>query len=250
MPPPAEGKPSSLSSFDSGFDGAGCSPLEVAGCSSSSGGGGREAWQGLPGVTGLRESFRPSTASPQTHSGNLSGALDTEDLREAFDFGSVGNSPRASVQVAPQIKLDSLNFQIKVQRSATPPQNPWLSLPVDELENSYTVTITQNPPGEQKAPQHRRNHSSGSRDQPTQTEVPASPLSDARPPAGDVTPLTPPPPQSGIGAEALSPIRHLLSSTITDHGKDKSDCTTEGNPTLIWDSYDLHHQDHPNAHER
>ncbi|XP_056436727.1 uncharacterized protein LOC130374150 isoform X1 [Gadus chalcogrammus] len=240
MPPQTEGKPSSLSSFDSGFDGAGCSPLEAA---AGGGGGGREAWQGLSGGTGSRESFRPSGAPPRTHAENSSGALDAEDLKEAFDFGSVGNSSRASVQVVPKIKLDSLNFQIKVQRSATPPQNPWLSLPVDDLENSYTVTITQNPPGQQKAPDLSRNHSSGSRDQPTQTEVPASPLSDAGPPAADgILPSL-----GGNRDPGLSPIRHLLSSTITD-GMEKSECTAEGNPTLIWDSYDLHDQNH--AHER
>ena len=240
MPPQTEGKPSSLSSFDSGFDGAGCSPLEAA---AGGGGGGTEAWQGLSGGTGSRESFRPSGAPPRTHAENSSGALDAEDLKEAFDFGSVGNSSRASVQVVPKIKLDSLNFQIKVQRSATPPQNPWLSLPVDDLENSYTVTITQNPPGQQKAPDLSRNHSSGSRDQPTQTEVPASPLSDARPPAADgILPSL-----GGNRDPGLSPIRHLLSSTITD-GMEKSECTAEGNPTLIWDSYDFHDQNH--AHER
>ncbi|CAL8316333.1 unnamed protein product [Boreogadus saida] len=239
MPPQTEGKPSSLSSFDSGFDGAGCSPLEAGG----GGGGGREAWQGLSGGTGSRESFRPSGAPPRTPAENSSGALDVEDLKEAFDFGSVGNSSRASVQSVPKIKLDSLNFQIKVQRSATPPQNPWLSLPVDDLENSYTVTITQNPPGQQKAPDLSRSHSSGSRDQPTQTEVPASPLSDVGPPAADgVLPS-----HGGNRAPGLSPIRHLLSSTITD-GMEKSECTAEGNPTLIWDSYDLHDQNH--AHER
>ncbi|CAL8315123.1 unnamed protein product [Lota lota] len=240
MPPPTEGKPSSLSSFDSGFDGAGCSPLEAAGCC-----GGREVWQGLSGVTGLRESLRPPAGPPQTHTENFSGALHTEDLREAFDFGSVGNSSRASIQITPKIKLESLNFEIKVQRSATPPQNPWLSLPVDDLENSYTVTITQNTPGQQKVPELSRNHSSGSRDQPTQTEVPASTMSDVGPQAGDGTLQS----QSGIGDPGLSPISHLLSSTITD-GNVKSDCTTEENPTLIWDSYDLHDQNHHNAHER
>ncbi|KAK0138289.1 Actin-101 [Merluccius polli] len=240
-PPPTEGKPSSLSSFDSGFDGAGCSPGEAGGV-----GGGREGWQGLSGLTGSRESFRPPARPPQTHKENLSGPSDSEDLREAFDFGSVGNSSRASIQIVPKMKLDSLNFEIKVQRSATPPQNPWLSLPVDDLENSYTVTITQNPPG-QTVPEPRlsRHQSNGSRDQPTQTEVPASTQSDDGGPHTEDWTLQS---QSGLGDPGLSPIRHLLSSTITD-GKDKSDCTTEGNPTMIWDSYDLHDQNQHSAHE-
>ncbi|KAG7258158.1 hypothetical protein CRUP_031583 [Coryphaenoides rupestris] len=234
MPPPTEGKPSSLSSFDSGFDGAGCSPLEVGGCSVS--GGGREGWRGQSVLSGSRESFGPPTRSPQTHKDNLSVASDSEDLREAFNFGSAGNSSRASIQIVPKIKLDSLNFEIKVQRSATPPQNPWLSLPVDDLEKSYTVTITPNTP----EPRLSRNHSSGSRDQPTQTEAPASTQSDGGPHMEDWAPQSPP----GLRDPGLSPIQGLLSSTITD-GKDKSDCTTEGNPTLIWDSYDLHDQNHP-----
>jgi len=236
MPPPTEGKPSSLSSFDSGFDGAGCSPLEAGGCSVS--GGGREGWRGQSVLSGSRESFGPPTRSPQTHKDNFSVASDSVDPREAFDFGSARNSSRASIQIVPKIKLDSLNFEIKVQRSATPPQNPWLSLPVDDLEKSYTVTITPNP--NTPEPRLSRSQSGGSRDQPTQTEAPASTRSDGGPHTEDWAPQSP----SGLRDPGLSPIRGLLSSTITD-GKDKSDCTTEGNPTLVWDSYDLHDQNHP-----
>lgn len=233
MPPPTEGKPSSLSSFDSGFDGAGCSPLEAA-APTGGGGGGSDVWQGQSVLSGSRESFGPPTRSPQTHKDNLSVASDSEDLREAFDFGSAGCSSRASIQIVPKLKLDSLNFEIKVQRSATPPQNPWLSLPVDDLEKSYTVTITPNTP----EPRVSRSQSGGSRDQPTQTEATAM-----TPPNGE--PHTDPESPCRLRDPGLSPIRDLLSSTITD-GKDKSDCTTEGNPTLIWDSYDLHDQNDQN----
>ncbi|KAJ3606230.1 hypothetical protein NHX12_025750, partial [Muraenolepis orangiensis] len=237
-PPPTERMPSSLSS-DSGFHGTGCSPLEA--------GSGREVWRGLPNLTG---SIRQP---PQTHT--VSGVSDSEDLREAFDFGSVGNSSRASIQIIPKVNFESLNFEIKVQRSATPPQNPWLSLPVDDLEKSYTVTITKNTPEQQNVPEPHlsrnqsngsRDQPNGSRDQPTQTEVPASTLTNGGLLTEDRSALS----QSGLGDLGLSPIRHLLSSTstITD-GKDTSDCTVEGNHTLIWDSYDLHHQNHHSAHE-
>ncbi|AWO97741.1 Hypothetical protein SMAX5B_021428 [Scophthalmus maximus] len=39
----------------------------------------------------------------------------------------------------------------------------------------------------------------------------------------------------------LSPIRNVLSSTVTDE-RDESICTTEGIPSLLWDFYDLHYQ--------
>ncbi|KAM6992313.1 uncharacterized protein LKV04_008366 [Tautogolabrus adspersus] len=209
----AEGKPASLSSFDSGFDGAGSSPLEIRDC------------------------VRPALIRPQTHRENLCSVSDCEDLRDEFDFGSVGNSSRASIQIIPKVCVESLNFEIKVKRSAALPSNPWLSLPVDDLENSYTVTITQNatpqkrdlqPPSEPCSQSNR-----SLRDQPTQTEV----LNTSQPQIRDWILNS----QSGLDDPELSPIRNILSSTITEQ-RDKSACT-EGVPTLLWDSYDLHNQE-------
>ncbi|XP_074540905.1 uncharacterized protein LOC141801666 [Halichoeres trimaculatus] len=205
-PGSAEGKPASLSSFDSGFDGAGSSQLEI------------------------RDSVRPPLIQPQTHRENLCSVSDSEE----FDFGSVGNSSRASIQIIPKASVESLNFEIKVKRSAALPSNPWLSLPVDDLQNSYTVTITQNP-----TPQKRdlQSPSSRCRDQPTQTEV----LSSTHPGQTQTRDWVLHS-QSSLDDPELSPIRNILSSTITDQ-KDKSACTTEGVPTLLWDSYDLHDQE-------
>ncbi|KAF7658369.1 hypothetical protein LDENG_00013510 [Lucifuga dentata] len=229
----AECKPPSLSSFDSGFDGAGSSQLEA--------GGGREGWEGVCRLVKNRDSVRPAISQPDIHEENICSVSDSEDSdpREEFDFGSVGNSSRASIQIIPKVTVDSLNFEIKVKRSAALPTNPWLSLPVDDLENSYTVTITQNPPAQQrdpKSPHSEANQSSKSRDQPTQTEISSS--AQSRQPQARNWRLHS---QSSFEDPDLSPICNVLSSTITD-GRDKASCTIEGIPTLLWDSYDLHDQ--------
>ncbi|XP_068565129.1 uncharacterized protein si:ch211-241j12.3 [Cebidichthys violaceus] len=210
----AEGKPPSLSSFDSGFDGAASSQPE--------------AWGGREGAS----------VRPRVHKEITSSASDCED------GGSVGSSSGASIQIVPKVTADSLNLEIKVKRSAALPNNPWLSLPVDDLENSYTVTITQNPTPQKRElpsrnppdPRTSADQSDGSRDRPAQTEV-LSGTRPAGPQSGDWTMHS----QSSVEDPELSPVRHLLSSTITD-GRDKSVCTTEGIPTLLWDSYDLHDQ--------
>ncbi|XP_067428064.1 uncharacterized protein [Thunnus thynnus] len=232
----AEGKPPSLSSFDSGFDGVGSSQLEAWG--------GREGVEGVSRLSGTRDSVRPALSQPQIYEENISSVSDSEDHREEFDFGSVGNSSRASIQIIPKVTVDSLNFEIKVKRSAALPNNPWLSLPVDDLENSYTVTITQNPTPQKRDlqfhdpsdPHANANQTNGSRDQPTQTEVLSS--TQPRGPRNRDWILHS---QSSLDDPELSPICNILSSTITD-GRDKSGCTTEGIPTLLWDSYDLHDQ--------
>nr|XP_040015806.1 uncharacterized protein LOC120807635 isoform X2 [Gasterosteus aculeatus aculeatus] len=209
----SEGKPPSFSSFDSGFDGAGTNQPEACG-------GG--------------DCARRAESQPGLHQENGAGVSGGEDPREEFDFGSLGNSSRASIRVVPKAAVESLNLEIKVKRSAPAPNNPWLSLPIDDLENSYTVTITQNPTPQKSALQSREpadpDQPDGSRDQPTQTEA-----------------LTGTPPARPLSADwrmrpQSSPEdRHILSSTITQGG-DGSVCTTEGIPTLLWDSYDLRDQ--------
>lgn len=232
----AEVKPPSLSSFDSGFDGAGSSQLEA---------GGREGVEGLSRLPGTRDSVRPAISQPQIHEENISSISDSDDHREEFDFGSVGNSSRASIQIIPKVNVDSLNFEIKVKRSAALPNNPWLSLPVDDLENSYTVTITQKRDlqfHDPSDPSTNANQTNGSRDQPTQTEVLSSTL-----PRGPWSRDWILHSQNCLEDPELSPICNILSSTITD-GNDKSDCTIEGICTLLWDSYDLHDQDPDTVH--
>ncbi|XP_041716975.1 uncharacterized protein LOC121549175 [Coregonus clupeaformis] len=231
----AVGKPPSLRSIDSGFDGAGSSHVET--------GAGTEGWEGMSRVPGTRDSFRPITRQPQIHEENISSVSDSEDRRQEFDFGSVGNTSRASIQIIPKITVDSLNFVIKLKRSATLPQNPWLSLPVDDLENSYTVTITQNPsprqrdiksPNPSECSHHTDQLSNWSRDQPTQTEVHTSPQSRGAQPRDSILQA-----QDSFKESELSPIWNALSSTIT-YARDGPNYTAESIPTLLWDMYDFH----------
>ncbi|XP_068199253.1 uncharacterized protein [Antennarius striatus] len=216
----AEGKPQSLSSFDSGFHGAGSSHLE--------------AWGGTAGREGLsrsgenNNSGRPGFRSPEVDSVS-------EDHREQSDCGSVGNSSRTSIQVLP--KGEALNFEIKVKRTAAQQSNPWLSLPVDDLNNSYTVTITQNPRDHHSCdPRTTANHSNWSSDQLTRTEVLSSTWSTA--PQNKDWMLHS---QSAVEDAELSPIYNVLSSTLTDGGE-QSICPAGDIHTLLWDSYDLHAQ--------
>ncbi|KAK5880532.1 hypothetical protein CesoFtcFv8_023550 [Champsocephalus esox] len=214
----AEGKPPSLSSFDSGFDGAGGCQLD--------------AWRAREGVESLCTSagIRDSVSPPQIHEENVSSVSHPEDLREPF--GSSGTSSRASILITPKVTVDSLNLEIKVKRSAALPSNPWLSLPVDNLENSYTVTITQNPMPPKGDLQLDGSDPCRCRDQPTQTDA----LS--RTPPTDWALHS----QSSLEDPELSPIRKVLSSTIITEVRERSILTTEGGPTLLWDSYDLHEQ--------
>ncbi|KAG7460645.1 hypothetical protein MATL_G00200960 [Megalops atlanticus] len=244
---PPLGKPPSLSSFDSGFDGAGSSHLD--------GGAGREGWEGLSKPHCTREAFRPIVRQPQIHEENISSVSDSEDCREEFEFGAVGGGAGAgggaSIQIIPKITLDSLNFEIKVKRSATMPKNPWLSLPVEDLENSYTVTITPTPQTPLRDAVRSPDLSDRSRDQPTQTEAQASTqtlsggeeepsLAGAgRVQGGAKGRLSILQSQDSFEDSDLSPIRNVLSSTITD-ARDKPNSTMDSVPTLLWDTYDFH----------
>ncbi|CAG13016.1 unnamed protein product, partial [Tetraodon nigroviridis] len=129
----SQSTPVSISSFDSGFDGVGNGQLEFCG--------GRED---LCRFTEITDSEKPTLILPQVNKDG-SACSDVAIHDEEFDCGSVGNSSGASIQIVPKAAADSLNFEIRVRRSAALPSNPWLSLPVDNLENSYTITITPNP---------------------------------------------------------------------------------------------------------
>lgn len=229
----AHSTPLSLSSFDSGFDGVGNGQLEVCG--------GRERPDDLCRLSEVTDSEKRTLVLPQI---NKDGSACSDIHDEDFDCASVGNSSGASIQIVPKAAADSLNFEIRVRRSAALPSNPWLSLPVDNLENSYTITITPNP-----APQ-KKNHKlqdpadrsaavgqlSGCRNQPTQAEVWSS--TQPRASTGKDCVLSS---QDTLEDPELSPVGHILSSTITEE-INKSLSATEGAPTLLWDSYDLHEQ--------
>ncbi|KAF4091938.1 hypothetical protein AMELA_G00015500 [Ameiurus melas] len=177
-------KPPSLSSFDSGFDGAGSGHLETG-----------------SGKT-CQEDEASRAKSPHLHVREENVSSISEGLTEE-------RSPRASgICIIPNASGDSVNFEITVKRSATLPKNPWLSLPVEDLENCYTVIIS---PSQQRATR--------SCDQLTQTTHTS--VCDFQDQSTD-----------------WSPIHNVLSSTVTDGGREAE--TSETVPTLLWDSYDLH----------
>lgn len=191
----AAAKPPSLSSFDSGFDGAGNTHLDRR----------REI---LPRLLGNGDS---AFKSRQIHEDVVS-VSDSEEPPEELGFGL----QRASIQIVPKITSDSVNLEIKVKRSSSLPRNPWLSLPIDDLESSYTVTITPgssiprspSPPGRP-------------RDQPTQTD---RGLQHTHP---------------SFEESELYPAGNVLSSTLTD-AEEKPGGPVDGDPSLLWDSFDLH----------
>lgn len=231
----ADSTPLSLSSFDSGFDGLGNGQPEVLG--------GRERLEDLCAVTEIRGAEKCTLILPQLGKDGSACISETE-VHDEFDCDSVGSSSGASVQIVPKAAVDSLNFEIRVKRSTTLPSNPWLSLPVDNLENSYTITVTPNPTPQKKNHQLQEppdpfsavGQLFGAKDQPTQTEG----LSSTRPRASksqDCVRSV----RSTLEDPELSPVCHILSSTLTEE-RDKTLSTTEGGPTLLWDSYDLHEQ--------
>ncbi|XP_066543868.1 uncharacterized protein LOC136711397 isoform X2 [Amia ocellicauda] len=239
----ASGKPPSLSSFDSGFDGAGSCHLDSGTV--------REGW-GMP--------CRPQCASELPRSvarealireENISSVSDSDQCREDSNFAMSGCSSRASIQIVPKISTDSLNFEVKVQRSATLPKNPWLSLPVEDLENAYTVTITPKRPVQTK-----QNNSLESTDTVQQSEsLKVVGNSNQRGQS-----MVQAPGRVGGSAECgilqgqgifeissdLSPICNVLSSTINDV-QDKPNLTAESAQTLLWDTYDFHSTE-PDGH--
>lgn len=179
---PSGAKPPSPSSFDSGFDGAGSGPLEMAG-----------------GKTCPYEASRPNPRHLHAVDEKVSNV--SENLTEE-------KSHAQSIHIVPSAR-DGVNFEITVKRSTILPTNPWLSLPVDGLENCYTVIIS---PGQQRVTRNCN--------QLTQT--------------GDASMCE----VQDQSATEWSPIHNILSSTATD--EEHAAETSESVPTLLWDSYDLH----------
>ncbi|XP_019947721.2 uncharacterized protein [Paralichthys olivaceus] len=209
----------SLSSFDSGFDGDGSSRPEAWR--------GREEVEGLPRLAVIRDCLRPAISNPQIPGEHINSVSDPVDHRAEAD------SSGTSIQIVTELTEDSPNLEIKMKLSAALPSNVWLGSPVEELEN---VVIIAHRPTMQKT--DACTHSNCSPVQPTNMEA-------SRPQSGDWIQLS----QSSLDDPELSPIRNVLSSTITD-GRDESTSTTEGIPSLLWDSYDLydHNQDAADGH--
>ncbi len=187
------GKPASLSSLDSGFDGAAS----------------RSRREPLPRTLGNGVS---TFMSGPVHEENGVSVSDSEDSREELEFSLKRDSTRASIQIVPKITSDSLNLEIKVKRSTTLPKNPWLSLPIDDLESCYTVTIT---PSSSRDPARDRLS-------PTE-ELGSAPLQS----------------QESFEEAELDPVGHILSSTLSDN-EDQPSCAVDGDPSLLWDTFDLH----------
>lgn len=201
------GKPPSLSSFDSGFDGAASSHLDS-----------RSRREPLPRILGNGDSaFKSKPLHGQIDEENIVSVSDSEDQREELGFSLKRDSTRASIQIVPKITSDSLNLEIKVKRSATLPKNPWLSLPIDDLESSYTVTITPSSSREPRSPGRAR-------DRPSPSEELGS---------------APHQSQQSFEESELDPVGNVLSSTLTDI-EDKPSSVVDGDPSLLWDTFDLH----------
>uniref|UniRef100_A0A3B3VUV5 Si:ch211-241j12.3 n=1 Tax=Poecilia latipinna TaxID=48699 RepID=A0A3B3VUV5_9TELE len=166
----------------------------------------------------------PTMAAPGQPSKQEEGNFNASGSEVDGKLGSTlpANFSSASIQIIPKVEAESLNLEIMVKRSAAPPTNPWLSLPVDDLENSYTVTITPKPTPQKKLSPECSGvgaQEGGSSQRFSHTEA----LSCMK--------LQ----HSCEDDPELSPISNVLCSTITD-GRD-----TEV-PTLLWDSYDLHEE--------
>lgn len=215
------GKPHSLSSFDSGFDGAGSSHTDL-------------------GVRGESWGSRPVDRQTRIHEEHVSSVSDSEEC-QGFECAHVGGASPGSFRLIPKTTADSLNVEIQVKRCAVLPKNPWLSLPVEDLENSYKVTIT---------PNTEDSHPTGviqSRDQPGRTEIcessPTCTAEEQRTASfgtgetqerSDVLQA-----QHSFEDPESSPRYHLLSSTITD-AQEKAESSSDSFPSLLWDTYDFH----------
>ncbi|MBN3323132.1 ACTM protein, partial [Atractosteus spatula] len=210
------GKPPSLCSFDSGFDGAGSCHFDGAV---------RESWEVPHRPQGVREFSRSVASQPRVRE-DLSSVSDSEDCKGEGDRGAGGRKSLTRIQIVPRVLVDSLNFEVKVKRSATRPKNPWLSLPLEDLENSYTVTITPKRPEEA--------------DQNDSPGPPASQISEALEACGklkDQRTQTEIPQGLLPNSSALSPICCALSSTLNDS---LDQLNSSADRTLLWDTYDLH----------
>uniref|UniRef100_UPI00398E406B uncharacterized protein isoform X2 n=1 Tax=Pristiophorus japonicus TaxID=55135 RepID=UPI00398E406B len=130
-------KPPSLSSFDSGIDGAGSCNFETGSLKYNYEIANREHGTKIISKLSLK-----TTTAKLNEEDKVSG--NESDEWPEFDKFGFADSSSTSSEVQPFSKCNpkTLNFEIKVSRSASLPKNPWISLPVEDLEKSYVVTIT------------------------------------------------------------------------------------------------------------
>ncbi|XP_067882759.1 uncharacterized protein [Heterodontus francisci] len=130
-------KTPSLSSFDSGIDGAGSCNFETGSLKFNYEVANREHRAKKISKLSLK-----TEVAKLNEKDKISGNESVE--WPGFDkFGFADPSSTSSeVQPFSKCNMKTLNFEIKVSRSASLPKNPWISLPVEDLEKSYMVTIT------------------------------------------------------------------------------------------------------------
>uniref|UniRef100_A0A3Q2PV41 Si:ch211-241j12.3 n=1 Tax=Fundulus heteroclitus TaxID=8078 RepID=A0A3Q2PV41_FUNHE len=226
-------KQPSADTFYPGLDSVGSTQLETLG---------RKDVENFLKLTGNSYLMRTAPGQPNIHGESPSSTSKGEHNKKEIGSGPAENLSSASIQIIPKVEAESLNLEITVKRSAAPQTNPWLSLPVDDLENSYTVTITPKPTPQKKEASQKQSsevnvavdQESGCSDQLAQMEMLS--CTEPREPQSTDWMLHA---HSGLEDPEHSPGCNILSSTFTD-GRDRSICGSEGVPTLLWDSYDLH----------
>ncbi|XP_067272718.1 guanine nucleotide exchange factor DBS isoform X2 [Pseudorasbora parva] len=231
-------KPPSLCSFDSGFDCAGIGHLEAR-----------------------RDFLHGNQDESKPHQENMSGS-ESEGQPELV-LGLQRDNTR--IQIIPKITSDSVNLEISVKRSASLPKNPWLSLPIEDLESCYTVTIRSSSPSGFQEPElsPAGNLSSSPRSSsPSGFQEPklspagnlnssprsSSPSGFQEPelnPAGNLNSSPRSSSPSGSQEPELNPAGNLLSSTLTD----SEEKPVDGDPSLLWDSFNLHNL-RPDSYEQ
>ncbi|XP_067841012.1 uncharacterized protein [Heptranchias perlo] len=130
-------KPPSLSSFDSGIDGAGSCNFETGSLKDNYEIANRE--HGAKRISKLPLKAEVAKLNEE----DKVGGNESDEWPEFDKFGFADPlSTSSAVQSFSKCNPKTLNFEIKVSRSASLPKNPWISLPIEDLEKSYVVTIT------------------------------------------------------------------------------------------------------------
>ncbi|XP_041109652.1 uncharacterized protein LOC121317607 isoform X2 [Polyodon spathula] len=204
---------------------------------------------------------RSAPQEPCVNEETIGSMSDSEECLEDLEFHSKRCRSSARIQIVPKIISGCLNFEVMVKRSASLPKNPWLSLPLEDLDNSYTVTITPTRPSVKCGLQSNLLRNPNALLETARLSGSCRDSCDGREHYGETQAseqdavrglaFT----ESGIQTEAkshflqvqrilensseLSPIRNVMSSTLNDT-RDKRSQSSWTDHTLLWDSYDLH----------
>ncbi|XP_043931316.1 uncharacterized protein LOC122805259 [Protopterus annectens] len=126
---PFDSKTSSVSSFDIGCDHVAIGNLETVTVKHNS---------NLPGKLSTVDTSHLAENSYALSDGDVnsisSGCVD--DCRS-----NCTNMVSRTLKMLPRINRKSWNIELKVIRSSSLPKNPWLSLPLEDSEKSYTVAL-------------------------------------------------------------------------------------------------------------